>query len=1265
MLRNLAAALALTLLSQMVMALGLGSIKPSSRLNEPFDGRIEILGTTATDADSVFVKLADAEQFERAGVARDAVLLQLKFSIAEGKSGADYIQISSREPIREPFLNFLIELNWANGRMVREYTVLLDPPLYDPVRRRSPIQATTVTRAPEPQAIEPQAFVPEPSASPTVSQIPTPMPVETPVQWEPEPATYSSQSSLGTVQANDTLWSIASANLPDSATSVQQMMLALLRANPHAFGEGNINVLKRGAILHLPDAYDVSSLTRSEAMAEVKQQNQLWANYRDSVIERVARGPAVQETALEQDLPTVTDAMIDAVPEESPDEATPSDGHLELVAAQAEDGQAGAGGGGIADVTLVREELDAQIQENDELYARIAEANEIIDLMSRQVDIKDDELAALQVRLAELGIEAPTEDGAADPASEMDVAATADTEPSNEVSPVSPDDMEDVDITIGSEPATDASDAMDDAGDATSDIELPEVATNAGEVLTESIFDGIIPKHIASLVPGGALTVLGLIGAALLALLAIIFKLARGTSANDKQLGVRPDRDEVTAIPEDDPITEIPVLLVDDDSTSEVTTEYDSSLQETSPDLLQTLESSAEDLAGGAMDEDPLEEVNVYLAYERFDQAEELVRKVIAEHPNEHNYKLRLLEVFYSSNNKSTYETAARELHEQVGEANPIWDSAVAMWTEMSPERQLFADSVAGEDDIPSAVGAASAIVDITADTDAATSTLSMAPGSDEVLESTQVGLGPVDPEDDPGGLDFDLGSEEFDVGDNDFLDLTATADSDGMLDLTAGLDEEDIPGFTTESSELPSADIGVLDITSSGSLSGDGLLDITAGSPESQNLLDVTKTGGPGLEHGDDILNITSLNLDSGDHGLAEIDFDISDTANLDRGDLGLVEIDFDISDTANLDSGDHGLVEIDFDISDTAASLIPEAGSDAADLVFDITSPEVDDEMSNLDFDIGALENEALTLDTGGARDETLDISGGLDFDSDIAASIEDGLDLNIPDGVLPGSPEDIETVEMEAVKDLLPDATDLNETSLGELAEPNFYLSLQSVELDDLTSNADLEESEIEFDLALEDTTEMNRMVIDDTLELPKPNTPDETLEDLAKSMAQSMADLDLSADDLDGEETGELDFSYEDLDGEEIDELDLSLADTRGGLDLDLGELSIDDAPKLDFDLDDIDLDIVDPADTVAMDLSQSTAIRRPDESTVLMPADGTVEVQSDSDEIDTKLNLAKAYIELGDNDGARSILDEVLRDGAGKQKAEAQTLIDQL
>ncbi|MDA0823034.1 MAG: hypothetical protein O3C28_11500 [Proteobacteria bacterium] len=1234
MLRNLAAALALTLLSQMVMALGLGSIKPSSRLNEPFDGRIEILGMTAADVDSIFVKLADAEQYERAGVARDAVLLQLKFSIVEGKSGADYVQISSHEPIREPFLNFLIELNWANGRMVREYTVLLDPPLYDPVRRRAP----TATRVAEQPVMKTEALAPAPSppAGSTVSQPPATMPVETSVERDAEPTTYSPQSSLGPVQTNDTLWSIASANLPDGSTSVQQMMLALLRANADAFGDGNINVLKRGAILRLPDPDDIGSLTRAEAMAEVQQQNQLWANYRDSVANRVAQEPAMQESAPEQDSLTATDMdadeLGDSVQEETPEVTTPSDGRLELVAPQAEDGKVGAGGDGVADVTLVREELDAQVQENDELRARIAEANEIIDLMSRQVDIKDDELAALQRRLAELGIEAPAQEDSADPHSEMDDDATADTEPSDEVTLASPDEVDDVDISIGNEPATDPSDVVADSGDTTSDVEQNEVVPKADDVVTESIFSGIIPQHIASMVPGGAVTVLGLIGAALLALLAIIIKLVRGGRENDEQTGVRTVSDDVTElteVPEDEPITETPVLLVDDDLASEATTQYDPALQETSPDLLRTLQSSAEALAGEVVEEDPLEEVNVYLAYERFDQAEELVRNVIAEHPNEHNYKLRLLEVFYSSNNKSAYETAARDLHEHVGDANPLWDSAVAMWTEMSPERELFAERVAGEDDVPSAVGASNAIVDITADTDAGITTLSMTPGIDEVLESTQVGLG--DAEDEAGDLDFDLGSADFDISDNDFLDLTATTDSllgSEILDLTASVDAGDFGIGAIESNELPSGD-DVLDITSSGPLSADELLDITAGSHEPDNLLDVTRTGISGLDEGEDILNVTSPNLQSGDLSLDD--------------------------------------AMIDFDISDTVAPLNPEVSSDDSDAIFDITSPDSDDGPSDLDFDIGELENDVLTSDT---RDETLNISGGLDFDGDTSASIEDGLDLRIPDGSVPGSPDDIETVEMEAVvpatktvDELIPD---LNEISLDKAAEPNFDLSLQSSELDDLTSDDDLQESEIEFDLALEDTTEMNRMIIDDTLELPKSGSQEESLEDLAKSMEESMADLDLSADDLDGEQTGELDFSDEDLDDEDSRDLALSLADTRGGLDLDFGDLSIaDEALKLDFDLGDIDLDIEDPADTVAMDLSRSTTSRDIDESSLAMPVEQTVEMQSDSDEIDTKLNLAKAYIELGDNDGARSILDEVLRDGAGQQKAEAQTLIEQL
>jgi pilus assembly protein FimV len=224
----------------------------------------------------------------------------------------------------------------------------------------------------------------------------------------------------------------------------------------------------------------------------------------------------------------------------------------------------------------------------------------------------------------------------------------------------------------------------------------------------------------------------------------------------------------------------------------------------------------------------------------------------------------------------------------------------------------------------------------------------------------------------------------------------------------------------------------------------------------------------------------------------------------------------------------------------------------------------------------------------------------------------------------------------------------------------------LSLESPELDALADDVgealDItgedgggdEASEIEFDLALEDTTEIDRLVIDDTLELPKSSTPDESLEDLAKSMEESMADLDLAE-------------GIPNVEGEETGDLDLSLADTSGELDIDFDEITGENAEtKLDFDLDDIDLDDVDPAHTVPMERSDLESVQTANDlEPVALPPDESALRQSDADEVDTKLNLAKAYIELGENDGARSIIDEVARDGTDEQKAEAQRLIGQL
>ena len=158
MLRNRAVALFLSCTaSSLAFALGLGSLESDSSLNEPFSGRIDILGAAPEDFDTLTVTLADAEQFARAGIERNPALFGLRFAIDDSVPGEDFIRVTSKDPIREPYLNFLVELNWANGRLVREYTVLLDPPLYDPERRRA-VFAPAPAPATPPVAAAPAAM---------------------------------------------------------------------------------------------------------------------------------------------------------------------------------------------------------------------------------------------------------------------------------------------------------------------------------------------------------------------------------------------------------------------------------------------------------------------------------------------------------------------------------------------------------------------------------------------------------------------------------------------------------------------------------------------------------------------------------------------------------------------------------------------------------------------------------------------------------------------------------------------------------------------------------------------------------------------------------------------------------------------------------------------------------------------------------------------------------------------------------------------------
>ncbi len=173
------AATVLTVMPLSVNALGFGNIRVTSALNERMDAEIDLLGATANDVKDLKVGLATQNAFLRAGIDRSAPLLGLSFSVKRHSNGTYYIKMTSSDNIREPFLNFLLEMNWKNGRMLREYTVLLDPP--DRMQRQSTVVATPQTQAPASIAKEEKMaaakqespFIPAPVPAPIVKPEPT------------------------------------------------------------------------------------------------------------------------------------------------------------------------------------------------------------------------------------------------------------------------------------------------------------------------------------------------------------------------------------------------------------------------------------------------------------------------------------------------------------------------------------------------------------------------------------------------------------------------------------------------------------------------------------------------------------------------------------------------------------------------------------------------------------------------------------------------------------------------------------------------------------------------------------------------------------------------------------------------------------------------------------------------------------------------------------------------------------------------------------
>lgn len=732
---KLSLAIALALGSPAAFGLGLGQIQVRSGLNEPLVAEIPVIENSPGEAESLKAGLAGAEDLARVGLDAGGINVPLDFEIVTDKSGRTMILVSSSDVVREPFMSFLVEVSWAKGRLLREYNVLLDPPSVapaiitsrpvapPPVAQPEPVVETAPAPEPEPEPVaEAPAPEPEPEPepeAPVAEAEPTPAPAEpepAPTEPMPEPeaeaapvpepmpepapepvaAAPSAPGEYGPVAAGETLWEIAAATRSDNDVSINQMMLAILRANPDAFFQDNVNALKRGAVLRIPAGDEARALAAAQAASEIATQNQAWSSNRSPTL--------VADTGF-------------AEPVSAAGAGTSADSsRVELVPPRADSGsESGASRAGVAggtdtgaalraDLARAQEQLSSSEQESRELRSRVTELESLKTQSDRLITLKDSEIAELQRKLREAesavarqtqavadakaaadaatagqaaAEQAAAEQAAAQQAEAERIAAeqaaaerlaaeqaaseaaaaeaAASATPADATAPSGETTTADTasDATLGTDPS------LGGTTDATSDTTTSDAATGAGDESAaisptpdETPGDGATITPVPEATPASAETItdqpaavpfwknrMFIIGGsiALIVLGGLLFLVGRGRNR------ARPATDLERG-------------------------------------------SVADQFSGGVFGK------GAAAAAPAHADPEMLVMERLAEDPSDLDAHLDLLRLYYASGDQAKFEAAAGAMYAQIADPDgPEWQDAVAMGRDIAPDNALFA----------------------------------------------------------------------------------------------------------------------------------------------------------------------------------------------------------------------------------------------------------------------------------------------------------------------------------------------------------------------------------------------------------------------------------------------------------------------------------------------------------------------------------------------------------------------------------------------
>ena len=693
--RKLAVALALAggLGSGVAQALGLGEIELQSYLNEPLDAEINLRKSQGVDAGDVLVNIASESDYQRVGIDRNLFLTKLQFEVTTTRDGSLVVNVSSREPLREPYLNFLMEVTWPSGRLMREYAVLVDPPVYAEESGVQERVAAPVTRS-------------EPAQQPT-RQSQARSPVRADVGSSAR--TTSGNRTFGPTSATDTLWKIAADARPDSSVSMQQVMLAIQDLNPDAFMGNNINRLKRGEVLRLPELDQIRSRSAAEANRQVAAQNEALSGANRTV------------DATESSQPT---GGAGAAQGEGGDE-------LRLIAAEEtesrsaeEGGSAGGDGqsaGGVdAGSAVAMEELESARRENDELNTRVEDLQDQVETLQRLLELKDSQLADMQqmsgsegaandaqpqdtetvdpeqmpddaVASSDGDADAVESDSSESASPEVDASAQADAEPDGEGNQNVEASLEDEsDAEVATAEDAESSDG-EQVADAEADNEMAEqpvaesetgTATEEEQAQSEPVAsqpesqqpaqqpDKGFPGNVIDAITNNPMYQIAL-GGGLVLLLLLLLLLARRNANREKefyeQLNSETDEGHDT----------FDLSLDDETGTSETADE-------------------------------PMAEADTYIAYGQLDKAAESLEAAISREPSRTDLRLKLLGVYADTQDRGSFDKQFHEIEaleddqaiQEAEELRARLEESEAMPSIDDLESQLRSDSFAPSNEV-------------------------------------------------------------------------------------------------------------------------------------------------------------------------------------------------------------------------------------------------------------------------------------------------------------------------------------------------------------------------------------------------------------------------------------------------------------------------------------------------------------------------------------------------------------------------------------